>query len=151
MKCVDVFRLTLPRFDDWIILAQVNFMSPGTGKTLSKNHECCVYLVDQCTINWFPSDDGIKAPGNGHTVRMMTTLLRQVLNVPVIMGISVGTRFSMIPTLSDFQVQGCVGALSEDTQETELEVWTDDTNGSSGILDRVCMELGILGMMNQSP
>jgi hypothetical protein len=47
MKCVDVFRLTLPRFDDWIILAQVNFMSPGTGKTLSKNHECCVYLVDQ--------------------------------------------------------------------------------------------------------
>ncbi|KAF9950745.1 hypothetical protein BGZ65_006403, partial [Modicella reniformis] len=70
------------------------FKSPGTGKTLSKKHECCVYLVDQ----------GV------------------------------------------FQVQGRISKLSEDGQETELETWfEDDLDGSLSILDRICMELNVLG------
>ncbi|KAG0242258.1 hypothetical protein BGX31_000420 [Mortierella sp. GBA43] len=144
MKCVDVFRLTLQHLDDWLILVEVNFKSPGTGKTLSKKHECCVYLVDQCTIKWF-SGDVTEAPGREHIVRMMTTLLRQVLSVPVTMGISTGMRFSLESLQSNFLVHGCVTAISEDGQETELEIWSEDNSDEiSGILDRVCMELSAL-------
>lgn len=36
--------------------------------------------------------------------------------------------------------------MSEDAQETELEVWSEDIlDESLGILDRLCMELNVLG------
>lgn len=50
MRCVEVFELSLERFDEWVILVEARFKSPGSGEVLSKRHECCVYLIDQVTI-----------------------------------------------------------------------------------------------------
>jgi hypothetical protein len=50
MRCVEVFELSLERFDEWVILVDARFKSPGSGELLSKRHECCVYLIDQVTI-----------------------------------------------------------------------------------------------------
>lgn len=52
MRCVEVLELSLERFDEWVILVEARFKSPGSGEVLSKRHECCVYLIDQVTINF---------------------------------------------------------------------------------------------------
>jgi len=46
-KLVDIFTLDLDSFDEWVIHIEASFKSPGTGKSLFKRHECCVYLIDQ--------------------------------------------------------------------------------------------------------
>ncbi|KAG0015172.1 glycerol ethanol, ferric requiring protein [Entomortierella chlamydospora] len=87
MRCVDVFELNLERFGEWIILVEASFISPGTGKKLSKKHECCVYLVDQCAIEWLPGNQE-KEFESAYTSKMMTGALRQVLKVPMTDGIN---------------------------------------------------------------
>ena len=46
-KMVDVFRLDLDLFREWAVLIEASFKSPGSGKTLFKKHDCCVFLIDQ--------------------------------------------------------------------------------------------------------
>ncbi|KAF9351592.1 glycerol ethanol, ferric requiring protein [Mortierella sp. AD094] len=145
MRCVDVFELNLERFDGWIILVEASFISPGTGKKLSKKHECCVYLVDQCAIEWLPGSQEEELEG-AYTSKMMTGPLRQVLKVPVTDGISVGKRFTLTPSFDGLVIRGYVCGISEDMQETDLLFCCEgDQEMSFYILERICIELNILG------
>ncbi|KAG0374740.1 hypothetical protein BGX24_010013 [Mortierella sp. AD032] len=147
MKCVEVFELSLERFDEWVILVEARFKSPGSGEVLSKRHECCVYLMDLCSIKWLEVD-GKEAPTGGlsHNSRMMTGPLRQILKVPATEGVSIGMRFSLHPFKSDNVIQGRVCHISEDKQETSLSLWSESGDSAVPIvLERVAIELGILG------
>ncbi|KAI7826043.1 hypothetical protein BC939DRAFT_502000 [Gamsiella multidivaricata] len=145
MRYVDVFELNLENFDEWIILVEASFRSPGTGKQLFKKHECCVYLIDQCAIEW-KSDEETTEPVSGHIVRMTTTSLRQILKVPATKGIKVGMGLSLSPLQGKHKIQGSVSAISEDNQETDLSLCCEETmDGASYILERICMELNALG------
>ncbi|KAF8927523.1 hypothetical protein BGZ58_010338 [Dissophora ornata] len=146
MRCTDVFELNLERFDNWIILAEASFKSPGTGKTLFKKHELCVYLVDQCTIDWLPDNGVLDDIGSSYTAHMTTGPLRQVLNVPATDGVSIGKRFSLTPMKSEFKVEGMVSEISEDKQDTLLSIWCENnTDETESILQRIHTELTILG------
>ncbi|KAF9169952.1 hypothetical protein BGX20_009620 [Mortierella sp. AD010] len=145
MRCVDVFELNLERFGEWVILVEANFISPGTGKKLSKKHECCVYLVDQCAIEWLPGsqENGLEST---YTSKMMTGALRQVLKVPMTDGISVGKRFTLTPSFDGLVIRGYVCGISEDIQETDLLFCCEgDQEIAFHILEQICIELNILG------
>ncbi|KAH7046288.1 hypothetical protein BKA57DRAFT_72761 [Linnemannia elongata] len=147
MRCVEVFELSLERFDEWVILVEARFKSPGSGEVLYKRHECCVYLIDQCSIKWL-SADGREAPAMewSQESKMMTGPLRQILKVPVTEGVSVGMRFALFPFKSDKEIQGRVSHISEDKQETSLSLWTEQNDAADSIiLERIAIELGILG------
>ncbi|KAF9125435.1 hypothetical protein BGX30_000461 [Mortierella sp. GBA39] len=147
MRCVEVFELSLERFDEWVILVEARFKSPGSGEVLSKRHECCVYLIDQCSIKWL-SADGREAPAMelSQDTKMMTGPLRQILKVPVTEGVSVGMRFALFPFKSDKEIQGRVSHISDDMQETCLSLWSEQSDAADSIiLERIAIELGILG------
>ncbi|KAG0288977.1 hypothetical protein BGZ97_006603 [Linnemannia gamsii] len=147
MRCVEVFELSLERFDEWVILVDARFKSPGSGELLSKRHECCVYLIDQCSIKWL-TVDGREASASelSQEAKMMTGPLRQILKVPVTAGVSVGMRFALFPLKSDKEIQGRVSHISENNQETSLSLWSEQSDAADSIiLERIAIELGILG------
>ncbi|KAF9132146.1 hypothetical protein BGW39_000722 [Mortierella sp. 14UC] len=147
MKCIEVFELSLERFDEWVILVEARFKSPGSGEVLSKRHECCVYLMDLCSIEWLTAD-GKVAPAGGlsHESKMMTGPLRQILKVPATEGVSVGMRFALHPFKSDNAIQGRVSHISDDKQETSLSLWSEQGDSTDPIvLERIAIELGIVG------
>ncbi|KAF9904162.1 hypothetical protein BX616_001383 [Lobosporangium transversale] len=145
MKCIDTFELNLDAFEPWIIQVETGLKSPGTGRRLSKKHECCVYLIDQCTILWSPGD-GTREQGTEYIINMMTTPLRQILKVPVTEGINVGMRVSLSSSRGEYRIEGTVGEISEDKQVVELWMWSEDNSAEMQyILERICRELSILG------
>ncbi|KAF9909354.1 hypothetical protein EC991_008739 [Linnemannia zychae] len=147
MKCVEVFELSLERFDEWVILVEAHFKSPGSGEVLSKRHECCVYLMDLCSIEWLTASEK-EAPAGGlsHESKMMTGPLRQILKVPATEGVSVGMRFALHPFKSDNAIHGRVSHISEDKQETSLSLWSEQGDSIDPVvLERIAIELGILG------
>ncbi|KAG0294079.1 hypothetical protein BGZ96_001834 [Linnemannia gamsii] len=128
MRCIEVFELSLERFDEWVILVEARFNSPGSGEVLSKRHECCIYLIDQCSIKWLPADGRkVPVPESSQDSKMMTGPLRQILK-------------------SDKEIQGRVSRISEDSQETSVSLWSEQSDAADLIiLERIAMELGILG------
>ncbi|KAF8947268.1 hypothetical protein BGZ47_009762 [Haplosporangium gracile] len=147
MRCVEVIELSLERFDEWVILVEARFKSPGSGEVLSKRHECCVYLIDQCSIKWLFADGREPSVAElSQDTKMMTGPLRQILKVPVTEGVSVGMRFTLFPFKSDKEIQGHVSHISEDKQETSLSLWSEQSDAADAIiLERIAIELGILG------
>ncbi|KAF9200740.1 hypothetical protein BGZ49_009016 [Haplosporangium sp. Z 27] len=146
MRCVDVFELNLERFDEWVVLVEASFISPGTGKKLSKKHECCVYLIDQCGIEWGSNGEEENEVEHGYTSKMKTLPLRQILKVPATDGISVRKRFTLMPSLEGLIIRGYINAISEDMEITDLFFWSKgDPENSEYILERICIELNILG------
>ncbi|KAF8961348.1 hypothetical protein BGZ46_001363 [Entomortierella lignicola] len=146
MRCIDVFELNLEHFDEWVVLVEASFISPGTGKKLSKKHECCVYLIDQCGIEWGSNGEEENEVEHGYTSKMKTLPLRQILKVPATDGISVRKRFTLMPSLKGLIIRGYINAISEDMEITDLLFWSEgDPENSEYILERICIELNILG------
>ncbi|KAG0214039.1 hypothetical protein BGX28_002905 [Mortierella sp. GBA30] len=140
---VETFELDLERFDEWIIKIEANFCGL-TSRKLFKRHECCVYLIDQCIIEWIPGVD-LKLVDSGLTVNMMTAQVRQVMRVPVTEGILVGMSFIMKAFQTDFLIKGTICGISEDTQRTQLVLSLDSGTEDMQRLVRIRMELGLLG------
>ncbi|KAF9091069.1 hypothetical protein BGX23_005505 [Mortierella sp. AD031] len=147
MSCVEVFELSLERFDEWVILVEARFKSPGSGEVLSKRHECCVYLIDQCSIKWLPMEGREESNlALCHDTKMLTGPLRQILKVPVTEGVRVGMRFVLRPFKTDKEIQGLVHQISDDKQETSLWLWFEQPDETDSIIvKRIAIELGILG------
>ncbi|KAI1314487.1 hypothetical protein EDD11_002104 [Mortierella claussenii] len=148
-KRTDTFLLNLGNFDTWIVMLEVTFPSPGTGRKLSKKHECCVYLIDQCAVKWI-SDDESKAPTPQYAVSMSTAAVRQILKVPVTEGVAVGKMMSLTSSKGDFRIHGCVSSILENGQKSELMLWSDDSSEDmQRILRRIHIELNVLGELPQ--
>ncbi|GJJ71256.1 hypothetical protein EMPS_03606 [Entomortierella parvispora] len=145
-KLVDVFSLDLDSFDEWVILIEASFKSPGTGKKLFKKHECCVYLIDQCKIELYWSLDTIPRDEYQQSVqpRMMIKSFREVFHVPVVDGVKVGMRFVLSPSGMYASVIGKVIDILEDDQVLQLDLWLDE-NDDDIDLDRIGSELMVLG------
>ncbi|KAF9984662.1 hypothetical protein BGZ75_003758 [Mortierella antarctica] len=142
---VETFQLNLERMDEWIIKLEANF-SGMTGKKLFKRHECCIYLLDQCSIDWLPGATSIEGVQSGWTVNMMTTQVRQVLRVPATEGVHIGMGFIMKAFQGDFTMKGAIGNLSEDKQATQLVLWPENSGAEDALkLVRIRSELGLLG------
>ncbi|KAF9964303.1 hypothetical protein BGZ70_006656 [Mortierella alpina] len=141
---VETFMLNLERMDEWIIKLEANF-SGMTGKKLFKRHECCIYLLDQCSIDWIPEVNSNEGAKSGWTVNMMTTQVRQVLRVPATEGIHIGMSFIMTAFQGDFTMKGAIYNLSEDKQTTQLVLWLGSEAENTLKLDRIRLELGLLG------
>ncbi|KAF9195679.1 glycerol ethanol, ferric requiring protein [Haplosporangium sp. Z 11] len=154
MTYTDTFELDLERFDEWIIKVTTDFQSP-TGKKMIKRHECVVYLLDQCAIEWIPGED-CQHDRTGLTVHMPTAQLRELLRVPETMGVAVGMRFTMKACQAELEVKGYICEVSEDSKSTgyqqlELRVRLCNNNSkahktdilvSTGIKSNIIVLLG---------
>ncbi|KAF9330745.1 glycerol ethanol, ferric requiring protein [Podila minutissima] len=144
-KWVHILELDLEVLDEWLIEIDVTFKSPGTGKPLSKKHECCIYLLDQCSVCWLPTfSDPPKEPVWYHAT-MSTANLRRALQVPAAASIAEDSRFDLIPTqVQDVVVHGRVDTITEDGSEATCSLWCDLPNLDDDSQDESALTIELL-------
>ncbi|KAG0032127.1 hypothetical protein BGZ81_011616 [Podila clonocystis] len=144
-KWVHVLELDLEVLDEWLIEIDITFKSPGTGKPLNKKHECCIYLLDQCSVCWLPTLSDLPEQHAWHRAKMSTTNLRRALQVPAAASIAEGSRFDLIPTqVQDVIVHGRVDTITEDGSEATCSLWCDPISPEDDSLDENALTIELL-------
>ncbi|KAF9427230.1 hypothetical protein BGZ94_005289 [Podila epigama] len=139
-KWEHVLELELAGFDDWHIELVAEFMNVGSARPLTRKLDCCVYLLDQCTIHWLREQSRTPNELACFQANMRTANVRQVLHVPATEGISTGSGFSLTPTADELIIHGRVENITDDGTGATIAVWCEYSSAIDNMEDFVPTE-----------